>query len=136
MKVLVPAPVLASAVRHAQLNPGLEVGGMFTALLDPALGVASDVRYILGHNVAEHPASNVELDPAWIYDNTSAVDRDVLAFFHSHPRGQAEPSEADMRTFPHWYVSKALIYFGRDDRLSIYDKDDWDIVGILNGIEL
>jgi proteasome lid subunit RPN8/RPN11 len=85
------------------------------------------VRYLLGANIAQDPATHVELDPAWIYENTVVGDQDPVAFFHSHPRGEERPSPWDMSSFPHWYVSQCLIYAlgGDPDVMIVYDHKTW-----------
>ncbi|MXR39905.1 peptidase [Halobaculum sp. WSA2] len=49
-------------------------------------------------NVADDPERFYELDPAETVvaiEDAEAHGRDVIGFYHSHPRGPAEPSETD-----------------------------------------
>ncbi len=49
-------------------------------------------------NVADDPERFYELDPAETVaaiENAETRGRDVVGFYHSHPRGPAEPSEID-----------------------------------------
>ncbi|QZP38884.1 desampylase [Halobaculum magnesiiphilum] len=49
-------------------------------------------------NVAADPERRYELDPAEtvaVIEDAEARDRDVVGFYHSHPRGPAAPSDTD-----------------------------------------
>ncbi|UPV75085.1 M67 family metallopeptidase [Halorussus limi] len=56
-------------------------------------------------NVAETPRTRYEIDPREQLDLMECIEetgRDVVGFYHSHPRGPAEPSatDAELATWP------------------------------------
>lgn len=92
---------LAAGVRErllarARAGAPEEVCGLLAGRRDP--DVVTDVRRVA--NVADAPRDRYELDPGEQVAAMRAVEArgdEVVGFYHSHPRGPAEPSATDER---------------------------------------
>jgi proteasome lid subunit RPN8/RPN11 len=92
-----------------------------------------------GVNVAEDPTAEIELSSAWIADiltgNTSAgPGPQIAAFFHSHPGGEDKPSPLDMGSFPWYYATLGLIYYGDPEKMAAYNNDNFWYVPVGPGV--
>ena len=101
--ILLPADVLA--VLDAEANRALpdECCG---ALLGEAGGGVSRIRAALPLANAA-PTDRYEIGPAEVRQAEAAAREralEVVGFYHSHPRGSAEPSPVDRETAWPWYV--------------------------------
>lgn len=125
-EVVIPPPVAQQAVRHAMANSGYEVGGAF--VLNAPDAAFGRVQYRPGVNVAADPSNSIELSAEWIYSLVKDGRTDLLAFFHSHPRGERRPSDHDKLVFPAHYVRTCFIYYGDVHWMTGYNAlVDWSV---------
>jgi proteasome lid subunit RPN8/RPN11 len=92
-KLRLSSEALATIRAHAAGDPEREVCGLL-------LGDGADVRIAVpANNVADNPFHCFEIDPsaliAALRSERSGGPK-LLGYYHSHPRGLAEPSAADL----------------------------------------
>jgi proteasome lid subunit RPN8/RPN11 len=135
IEVSIPSAVAQVAVRHALSNSQYEVGGAFMMdNLGHGVG-GSRIRYVPGTNISPSPVDSIELAAEWIYELLQGGQADLLGFFHSHPRGERQPSGHDMLAFPRHYVSQAWIFYGDVNRLTWYNDKTWKDAPIQGGLQ-
>ena len=84
-------------VAHARAGAPEEVCGILAGTRDGSEGRVAERHP--AENVADRPRSRYEIDPREQLDRMEAVadaGRAVVGFYHSHPRGPAEPSATDV----------------------------------------
>lgn len=94
--IIVPETVREEMLAHAREGAPEEVCGVLAG----ALG--SDERRVQARhpaeNVADDPETRYEIDPREqleLMEGIEASGREVVGFYHSHPRGPVEPSATD-----------------------------------------
>ena len=83
-------------VAHAREGAPREVCGVLGGHREGPTATVTVARRVA--NVADHPESRYELDPAeqvWVMDEMEESGREVVGFYHSHPRGPDRPSGVD-----------------------------------------
>lgn len=113
--VFIPLREVRKFMSHASRNWRVgEVGGMFAMR-------EGKILYLPGENILPAPdrMSNIELKAEWIAEQVSS-GWDCLAFAHSHPNGDGDPSETDWEHFPWWMCKTAFIWAGDADRITQY----------------
>jgi proteasome lid subunit RPN8/RPN11 len=94
-------PVRAELLAHARTGRPAEVCGVLIGTRGDGADrpdAVSRSRRI--DNVAADPRSRYELDPEATLaaiERAEAAGDDLVGFYHTHPRGPAEPSETDRR---------------------------------------
>jgi proteasome lid subunit RPN8/RPN11 len=110
--LLIPDSIRAALVAHAREGAPEEVCGVLAGERG-----AEEQRVETVHraaNAAQKPRVRYEIDPREqleLLETVEAAGREVVGFYHSHPRGPAEPSETDVElaTWPdRSYVVVAL----------------------------
>ncbi|WP_313694321.1 desampylase [Halorarum halobium] len=101
-RLLLPDPVRETLHERAAAGAPEEVCGVLVGERAP-----SDARReradrvaaaVAVPNVADEPESRYELDPAetlGVIEDAESAGDDIVGFYHSHPRGPAEPSAID-----------------------------------------
>ena len=88
-----PRPLAVQLMHAAQCEPEREVCGLIAGR------DGRPVRYLPVRNVAEHPESAFEMEPAGQVRALAAIreaGESLWAVFHSHPGTPAEPSTRDL----------------------------------------
>lgn len=91
MSVQISRAVHAALLAEAAANPTVEVCGLL-------LGNGRIERLVYTENVAAEPARSFEIHPAALFDAIRAEragGERLIGYWHSHPKGRAEPSERD-----------------------------------------
>lgn len=95
MTLRLPADLRDRIVDHARAGAPEEVVGVLAG----ERGEVSTVERIYrADNAAATPQTRYEIAPAELLEVLEAVEADgldVVGFYHSHPRGPAEPSDTD-----------------------------------------
>lgn len=95
--IRIPDDCRREVVAHAREGAPEEVVGV----LGGARGDPATVETVhRAENVADTPGTRYEVDPVEqleLMDEIEAAGRDVVGFYHSHPRGPLEPSATDAR---------------------------------------
>lgn len=97
MTLELPESVRTAIVEHARDGAPEEVVG---ALAGHRGDPSTVERAYPATNASETPETRYEIAPdeeIELLDRIDAADLDVVGFYHSHPRGPAEPSETDER---------------------------------------
>ena len=94
--VMLPAAVRAAVVDHAREGAPEEVVGVLAGRRGS--DVSTVERALRARNAADAPRSRYEIAPdeqLALLERIEASGSDVVGFYHSHPRGPAEPSDVD-----------------------------------------
>ncbi|WP_240318879.1 desampylase [Halorussus rarus] len=120
--IAVPASVRDEIVAHAREGAPEEVCGILAGVRE-ARGEADRTRHRVesrhpAANVAETPRTRYEIDPREQLDLLERIEdagREVVGFYHSHPRGPAAPSATDaaQATWPD--RSYVIVSLGNDE---------------------
>lgn len=108
-RVALPFVIVDSAIRDAMRKPNHEVGGFFGCRYRPD-GNTLEYGWLSTDNIHPNPEIGTELPASWIAEMVVQGRWEILAFFHSHPSGRAEPSPADYEKFPYHYTSNAFVW--------------------------
>ncbi|PSQ14671.1 hypothetical protein BRD02_08885 [Halobacteriales archaeon QS_8_69_73] len=96
MTVVLPAAIRATVVDHAREGAPEEVVGVLAGRRGD--DVSTVERALRARNAADAPRSRYEIAPdeqLALLERIEASGSDVVGFYHSHPRGPAEPSDVD-----------------------------------------
>ena len=94
--VVLPAAVRAAIVDHAREGAPEEVVGVLAGRRGD--DVSTVEQALRARNAADAPRSRYEIAPdeqLALLEQIEASGSDVVGFYHSHPRGPAEPSDVD-----------------------------------------
>lgn len=115
MTLILPSGVADDITAHARGGAPEEVVGVLAGERDADGRTESTVdRLYRAENAASKPETRYEIAPAAeleLLERVEAAGLHVVGFYHSHPRGPAEPSSTDERlaAWPgHSYVIVAL----------------------------
>ncbi len=92
-----PTALFQEMLAHARQSAPDECVGLLLGQGDTRTGTAT--RRVLLENTAPTPRTRFFADPSGLLRALREADRRgevLLALYHSHPRGPAEPSEADL----------------------------------------
>ena len=102
----IPAVALRDAVVHATGSVN-EVCGFFVRRDE-----RDSVVYRQGRNASGDPGRTFKIDTDEIVKVVDEDGMEIVALFHSHPRGELRPSTVDFASFPSHYTQHGLIYVG------------------------
>ena len=94
--VVLPAAVRAVVVDHAREGAPEEVVGVLAGRRGD--DVSTVERALRARNAADAPRTRYEIAPdeqLALLEQVETSGSDVVGFYHSHPRGPAEPSDVD-----------------------------------------
>ncbi|MFW5964900.1 MAG: desampylase, partial [Natronomonas sp.] len=98
MTLSLPSELRAEILAHAREDDPEEVVGVLAG--DHGEDRSTTERCYRAANAAATPRTRYEIAPTEeleLLERIDAAGLDVVGFYHSHPRGPAEPSEVDAR---------------------------------------
>jgi [CysO sulfur-carrier protein]-S-L-cysteine hydrolase len=111
MNLLLAPGILEEAIRHSKSAHPREACGLL-------VGRGSAERLIPIKNIAAD-ANQFEMDPAQlisVFRDLRESGEDLLAIFHSHPHGPAEPSKTDIERAYYPQAAHLIVSLAEPDR--------------------
>ena len=105
-----------TVLAHAREGTPEEICGVLGGRREGDAVTVAETRRVA--NVADHPESRYELDPAGqvaAMDELEAAGHEVVGFYHSHPRGPDRPSGVDEARATWDGHSYCIVSLGREE---------------------